>query len=660
MKKVVIISLGRKTANSLKEQLQSILGVKAEVISYCTEDDYTKDLDCDLIIFSGSSVKDLVLNKHNIKSKYIVARRVIKHQSIYGLINLPKDLNVLLVNDEEDTCKVAINQLKNHGINHINYHPYFPKIDNYDKLDIAITPGESQFAPNCVKEVIDIGCREMDVTSIVEVLINLDYIDEFGDSLFAYYFRDMVSISKRYINIAKGSNKLKNILQDIVDNSQEGIIYTNTIDCVLVLNKKAQDILKIKKEDAISKNIYEVCSDLDNDIATINDKEVVITRKPIYSDNNIVGYVIALDTAENIEKMDDELRRKKKEKKVQAKYTFEDMIGSSFKTLKSIKLAKKIAKTNSTVLIEGESGTGKEILAQAIHNESDRANYPFVAINFAALSENLLESELFGYEDGAFTGAKKGGKVGLFKRAHKGTIFLDEIGDAPYHFQSRLLRVLQEREVTPVGGTESIPIDVRVIAATNKNLLEEVEKNNFREDLFYRLNVMPISTIPLRDRIDDIETLIKFYLKKNKVFVNLNDFMDNEALKFLKEYNWKGNIRELINVVEYLINIKDEDLLTIEDLPSYMMKNMNVAKNNSLSYKEIDDNIIWILEKINKYENIGRRSLAIMAKEENLDLGEGKIRTILMKMQEISLIKVNKGIKGTEILPDGRKIIENK
>ncbi|TAN64578.1 AAA family ATPase [Paraclostridium sordellii 8483] len=384
-----------------------------------------------------------------------------------------------------------------------------------------------------------------------------------------------------------------------------------------------------------------------------------------------MGYTIILETSSIIDKLDEERRRKKKQNVNSARYTFEDMIGNNQRVLKMINLSKKISKSNSTVLIQGESGTGKEILAQAIHNESTRKNNKFIAINFSALSENLLESELFGYEEGAFTGAKKGGKIGLFKKAHKGTIFLDEIGDAPYHFQTRLLRVLQEREITPVGSCDPIPIDVRVIAATNKDLLEEVKANRFREDLFYRINVMPLYTISLRDRKDDIELLIKYYLRKHKVFTPINKFLDEKVIDYLKEYNWPGNIRELVNIVEFLVNIKeDKTKIKFEDLPLYMLKNLvhkESTTNSNMRIEEgnknnkfkmtLSDNEIWVLNKIYLNDGIGRRALCKISKEECLDLGEGQIRGILNKLKESEYIEVNKGIKGTKISEKGINLI---
>ena len=254
------------------------------------------------------------------------------------------------------------------------------------------------------------------------------------------------------------------------------------------------------------------------------------------------------------------------------------------------------SKSNSTVLITGESGTGKELFARAIHNHSDRADNTFVTVNCAAIPDNLLESELFGYEEGAFTGAKKGGKLGKFEIAHKGTIFLDEIGDMSLHLQGKLLRVLQERELDKIGGKSNILIDVRVIAATNKNLVELVEKGQFREDLYYRLNVIPITLPALRQRKNDIPLLIDYMIKEyahklNKDVIGIED----DAKKTLIDYSWPGNVRELQNVIEYSINMSNSSLLNLDIIP------------NNIKSKYYD-------EKSNKYEEI--RTLEDLEKEE--------------------------------------------
>lgn len=275
-------------------------------------------------------------------------------------------------------------------------------------------------------------------------------------------------------------------------------------------------------------------------------------------------------------------------------YTFESMIGHQTGLEEVIKRAKKVMNSTSSVLIRGESGTGKELLAQSMHYESIRAKYPFVGINCAAIPENLLESELFGYEGGAFTGSKREGKIGKFEAAHKGTIFLDEIGDLPLYLQPKLLRVLQERIVDPIGGRKPIPIDVRVIAATNKDLEAMVENGTFREDLYYRIHVIPLNLTPLRKRPGDIFLYVNHFIEKYSKLLNKNIAVIEPALeKWLFYYNWPGNIRQLENAIEYMVNMTETDRIGMDDLPEYLL-----VQNNHKMCGEIGlENMISAYEK---------------------------------------------------------------
>lgn len=254
-----------------------------------------------------------------------------------------------------------------------------------------------------------------------------------------------------------------------------------------------------------------------------------------------------------------------------AKYSWETIIGNSM-TMQRVKgMASKAAKTDSNVLIVGESGTGKELFAHAIHNDSKRFDGPFVKINCAAIPKDLLESELFGYEEGAFTGARKQGKIGKFELAHGGTIFLDEIGDMPLDMQVKILRVLQEREIERIGGNRTIPVDCRIIAATNRNLEERIKSNDFREDLYYRINVINIEVPPLRERKEDIEMLaLKLMEKLSSALGHHVNNITVEALDYLKNYNWPGNIRELENIIERAINMTDNETIEVFHLPPYI------------------------------------------------------------------------------------------
>ena len=264
-----------------------------------------------------------------------------------------------------------------------------------------------------------------------------------------------------------------------------------------------------------------------------------------------------------------------------------DYIIGSNKQIRQLKDSiKKIAKSNSTVLIFGESGTGKELIARSIHSQSDRATKPFIAVNCAAIPDSLLESELFGYVKGAFTGASVQGRVGKFELANKGVIFLDEIGDMPLHLQAKILRVLQDKKLTPIGSNKVVQLDVRVVAATNKNLKQLMEENKFREDLYYRLNVIPINVPPLRKRLDDIEKLSYHFLNRyNESFAKNVTKIDEEVLQAFMEYDWDGNIRELENVIEYMMNVTENDTLSLDSLPGNILE----KKSDKLENIEVDE-----------------------------------------------------------------------
>ena len=333
---------------------------------------------------------------------------------------------------------------------------------------------------------------------------------------------------------------------------------------------------------------------------------------------------------------------------LQAVYHFDDIIGSAPALQSAIHIAKRFADSDSTVLIQAQSGTGKELMAQSIHNASERADGPFVAVNFAAITETLLDSELFGYVEGAFTGASRHGAIGLFEQANHGTIFLDEIGDASLSFQVKLLRVLQEREIRRVGSTVPIHIDVRIIAATNQDLKVLIRQGRFREDLYYRLNVLPLTLPPLAERKEDIPVLVAAFLKSFFLDMGASEMRDwiKEILPVFHQYSWPGNIRELQNVVEYLANVCDGRPRP-DDLPSSFtatiasMRNRQGGETAGENLKKAVLQELAIAARIGKH--LGRRSLA-----RNLDVPESQIRHIcqdLVKEGEITLKSGRGGIQ---------------
>jgi len=320
-----------------------------------------------------------------------------------------------------------------------------------------------------------------------------------------------------------------------------------------------------------------------------NKREVIVNVAPIIVKGKLKGSVGVIHDMSEMKSLNRELNRARELiRKLEAKYTFEDIIGQSDEMMLAIEQAKLGAKTPATVLLRGESGTGKELFAHAIHNASDRKYNKFIRVNCAAISETLLESELFGYEEGAFSGAMRGGKRGFFEEANNGSIFLDEIGELPVNTQAKLLRVLQEKEIVRVGGTKPISINVRIIAATNVNLEKGIAKGSFREDLYYRLNRMPIHIPPLRKRKEEIPLLNERLIQKISQDYGRNvEGITPAALKKIMDYDWPGNVRELENILgRAIIFMKyNETLIDVQHLPE--LKNKQTTSESSVSQSNV-------------------------------------------------------------------------
>ena len=394
-------------------------------------------------------------------------------------------------------------------------------------------------------------------------------------------------------------------LHQIFDPIDIPFIIVNKASEVLMINEAFTEYLNFPRDQVIGRKVQEIDPNsrfpyvLKSKKAEIaykhtfsNGHTAVVNRVPVLDDTGEVVYGFGMVVFDDISKLKEALDKNKLlEDKLSvyknelksirgAKYSWESIIGHA-PSMQDVKhMASRSAKTQSNVLIVGESGTGKELFAHAIHNDSLKAEGPFIKINCAAIPKDLLESELFGYEEGAFTGAKKQGKIGKFELANGGTIFLDEIGDMPMSMQVKILRVLQEKEIERIGSHKTVPVDCRIIAATNKNLQEAIKDGEFREDLYYRLNVINIEVPPLRCRKEDMDVLT--FKLMNKLSEQLGRYVNsisNEALEALKAYNWPGNIRELENIIERAINLTDKECIEIQHLPSYLLEYQSVPKD---------------------------------------------------------------------------------
>lgn len=590
MKTIILITGTESTRVFLHDQLEEYFSKFAIIKSYAI---YAKPIDediiGDLIVFSSKPIYDAInINLNNIP--WIIANKILNYCNIDKLIFLNKESKVLVVNDAKDSSCNLIKHLEDLGINHLKFIPYYPGIEAYEHCNIAITPGEVDKVPDEVKTIIDLKCSIFDMSSLIDIMHGIGYYDEKVKDISSLYIKKIIEIGKK---LAIRNNE------------------------VLTLHR-----------------------DLERIVLHLNDFQIETQKKLFYSIKN--SYV--LDTVHA------GIKEELVKKRYYAKYTFEHIIGNSNEITKVKNISRKLARTNLSILIEGESGTGKELFAQAIHNYSFKNNGPFIAINFNALPKNLIESELFGYEPGAFTGAKKEGKIGLFEQAKGGTIFLDEIGDAPLEVQTRLLRVLQEKEIMKVGGDRIIPIDVRVIAATNKSIANLINEDKFREDLYYRLKMGYIILPPLRNRAEDIsEIMDEFFIRKgNKLDVS------NKVIEILNNRQWKGNIRELINTLEYAYELCDDCCITEEHLPVDFTKNQKSINKESTT---LDADLKIILKEIYNYQNknviIGRRFLSESLKGKGFNFSEQSVRSKLDKLQNLGLITKSKGKSGTKILSEG-------
>ncbi|MGB9859280.1 MAG: sigma 54-interacting transcriptional regulator [Moorellaceae bacterium] len=371
----------------------------------------------------------------------------------------------------------------------------------------------------------------------------------------------------------------------ILDFTYEGIIATDQEGRVSLVNPAAEKILGVSESHLLGRPAGEVLPGLAlqqvqstgkarlGELHRAGSSLVVQNVVPVIADGEIVGAVATFQDASHLQAVEAKVRQELYLKGHVAQFTFADIVTESPAMQRVIAQAREFAVAEATILITGETGTGKEMLAQSIHNASSRKNGPFVAVNCAAVPESLLESELFGYEEGAFTGARKGGKKGYFELAHRGTLFLDEIGELPLNLQARLLRVLQQKAIMRVGGDRVIPVDVRIIAATHRNLEEAVKQGAFRQDLYYRLNVLRLSLPPLRERREDIPLLVKLMVDRIcRRTGRVPPQIGPEILNTFQRYFWPGNVRELQNILERLVVLRSGREVSLEDIRELIEK----------------------------------------------------------------------------------------
>ena len=587
----------------------------------------------------------------------VVMTRDINKKYITEIRNIPNNTDVLVVNDSFESTIQTTNTLYELGITHINLISYEEPLDvnnYYNDIEIAITPNEVDMVPKSIKNIINIGNREIGYDTIIKIMQKQQLSHKQVNRNIIKHMNDIVepnaTLKINYLN----SYLKSEMLNRVIINSNEGIMLTDNNYNLVYSNNKLNEILSINESNyeksiftfidaKISNKIMEINSK--SKLVRINEENYTVEKTNIMLMDQTVGYSIILKNEKDIRDLEINFKNNLVKKGLFAKYTFNNIVHKSNVMVQCIKLSQKAALTDYTILIQGESGTGKELLAQSIHNFSNRKDMPFVAINCAALPESLLESQLFGYESGSFTGASKNGKIGLFEQANIGTLFLDEIGDISPNLQSHLLRVIQEKQIMRIGSDRLINIDVRIIVATNKNLEEEVQKRNFRSDLFYRLNVIPIGIPALRERKEDILLLLENFLGAN--YCNVTD----EEKKAILYYNWPGNIRELESATNYY--------RTLDEFPNYITSKLNNKPNKDIS----NDNSFIILKIVNdntdSFHGIGRTQLTYLLKEKGIKISDSKVRILLEWLNKKGFIEIRKGRSGNRITEKGVDYLNN-
>lgn len=668
-KSIAIVTDGRENgtvAKTIDENIRSVFVDHVQLNSYyineLKEGDCISD-DVVLVMLENrlSKVKPFVKDPKNI----IVVQRTISERGIYRLFEIPEGTRVLVVNDCMDTTVQTISLLYQLGVTSLNLMPYDEEEKSDPSIKIAITPGERERVPGHIEKVIDVSHRCLDAYTFIRIMNMLELDNKKIGTRFIRYLNEVVDldngIKKQYKDVHVKSEQLSKVLHQ----SNEGILIVDKSYHIQYHNRKFSELIgvgEIKNETYLGELLdpdtlsFLKKDRLEQELLNLNAESIVITRSPIEYFGEKSGYYFNFHSVTYIKQLEQNLSRQLKKTGLIARYTFEDIIFQSEKMRKCIEMAKKISDTDLTILITGESGTGKELMAQSIHNESGRENHPFVAINCAALPETLLESELFGYEGGAFTGARKDGKLGVFEQAHLGTIFLDEIGDMPLPLQARLLRVLQEKQIMRIGSDKVVDVDVRIITATNRDLKQMVEAGKFREDLYYRIKVLPLRLPPLRERREDILLIFETFLEKD--YQELTDEMKTH----LKRYGWPGNIREMKNVADYFKILKNLDETLFYDTSSESEKDDSdfFAVTGRLNAVASTDEVKAVLDALSEFtgQGMGRQRILNVMENANIPLKESRLRRILRIMSDEGLIKSNIGRHGSEITDLGEVYVK--
>ena len=674
MKKIAIISNIPLTADNHKAVLKSIFpNVSIEV--FPVSEAHGSQIDADVALVTAMDIVPYA-------QKYLSPGAVIV-QSAYTLLKeqleeirrLERSGPITVVHENRRAAMTRRTLLQRLGIPPDRLRVWYPGLSG-DGLVGHLVLFSDMALPEGTGPALRVRGRMLNATSIFEIALGLGIHDITSVPAFLSYCQRVCtkfSPSVDDLSVSEFNNMVGN------ESPQRGLVAFTQALTIFYCDGYAASLMGRPSGDLIGQPLFEAfpflrsCeiqrgNEAQEQLVIQDGKTYAVKLNQVLQTGRETGYLQISDYWAE-EQRQGNLRRQVSGSKSKAKYTFRDIVGTSAKLAECKAIAQRMAYSNSNVLISGATGVGKELFAQSIHNASGRRHQPFIAVNCGAIVESLLESELFGYEKGAFTGANKNGKQGLFELAHKGTLFLDEIGEMPLHLQVRLLRVLQEKEVVRVGGDAVIPVDVRVIAATNKDIPQMIRRREFRSDLFYRLNVLPLHVPPLAERRDDILPLVDHFKRELDVSFELSSRAQEQILS----YPFPGNVRELHNCVEYLSNLGLGEIRSA-DLPSYLQtdrgrrpppaagvtrpEELPIRLERVLSPEDLD-NCLRVLGAVSVINTTGigagRRSIRAYLANQDLYLSEASIRKLLMELSELGLLRIERGRGGVHLSEQGKR-----
>lgn len=685
-KHLIICSIDQNVHRQLSRMISRVIGKLVDVEGISIQAPLPATTTPDTILVSGSFVAPEA-RKRFPDVPIIIPNRIITGQNLEKVIMLPDGERVLVATSHQEASEGTIRGLITLGIQHVKFFPYWEGMQlDTSNFKIAITPGMPHLVPPSIRQVIDIGARLISIRSFLNLLYSLGMNSHLVEVYAEDYHRRLLSSTWKMAEVIERLELRRLHEQILIDEFEDGVLFVDENGIIKLANRTASRILQREQVDLLNYPYEQALEGLEkltdlirdtedgqrsSSIFMLGEKKFVRSTIPVRKHRKQQA-IITLREIETIQKVEADVRRRLASKGFVAKYNFNNVITSSASIKALIKTAKKFAQTGKNILIKGESGTGKELFAQAIHQNSPQSNGPFVAVNFAGLPESLMESELFGYEEGAFTGARRGGKKGMFEQAHGGTIFLDEIGDAPLPLQARLLRVIQENEVMKIGGSEILPVKVRVLSATNNDLDRSLAEGLFRKDLFYRLCTLTIEIPSLRTRREDILLLLQNYLKRT---YNIRKDFSRQALQCLINYHWPGNIRELFNCAEYIcLSSEGRQQVELSDLPpNFQSDSLTQAKttldDNTGHFPNADylqdngfslDIVRCCLEQLPSAPNcgLGRIRLRNAMEASGIPLTEGAMKRMLNCLRDVGLIRIGHTKQGTLITKEGTHFLD--